>query len=89
MKPIDHIKKFVADLRADPELAALADDVERALHATDLEADYNDHAAAFFAGVEWLVTQPRSLDEKIEAIAKLANQKGFVHIPNLREFAGW
>jgi hypothetical protein len=86
MKPVDHIKKFLADVRAEPVLAPFADDMERALHMVDLEADTNDHAAAFFEALIWILAQPRTLREKLDVICKLTGMKGRVTIPNMRKF---
>jgi hypothetical protein len=89
MKPVDHIARFVADLRASPDFAPFADQAESALSKADIAADGCDHEAARFAAIEWIVAQPRSVQEKVEALAKLNSQKGEVHIPSLRRFCGW
>jgi hypothetical protein len=91
MPPVDHIKKFVADLRADPELAPLADEMERALQAVDIAADGNDSLAENFAGIEWLISQPKTVQQKYDAVIKLVSLKGqgHVQITSLRAFAGW
>jgi hypothetical protein len=87
--PVDHFKNFIAEMRADPQFGAFADDMEKALHAIDLEADGNDHAAALFAAVEWVVTQPKPVRDKLDVLDRLFALSGFVHIPNIRAFAGW
>jgi len=88
-KPLDHIEQFIADVRADADLAPSADEIAKAMHALDQEADGNDHAAALFEAMLWVVRQPRSAAEKFAVIYKLVDQKGFVYIPSIREFAGW
>jgi hypothetical protein len=89
MKPVDHIARFIAEVRAEPELASLADEMERALHAVDCEGDTNVHAAAFFSAVEWVLKQPRTIREKLDVICKLTGMKGKVVIPSMQEFSGW
>jgi hypothetical protein len=42
--PVDHFKKFIAEMRADPQVGAFADDMEKALQAIDLEGDGNGRA---------------------------------------------
>jgi hypothetical protein len=83
------IGQFVAGMRADKELAPLADEMERALQAADLAADGNVHLAAQFAGIEWILSQPKTVQQKYDAVIKLVSLKGQVHIPSLRAFAGW
>ena len=85
--PVDHVKRFLADLRADQELAPFADGIERGLHAADISADTNNHAAAFFAGVEWILRQPGTVRERLEVLARITGLEGVVHIPSMREFA--
>jgi hypothetical protein len=86
MKPVDHIARFIAEVRAEPELASLADEMERALHAVDCEGDTNVHTAAFFAAVEWILKQPATLRERIEVLVALSGLQGRVHIPDMRKF---
>jgi hypothetical protein len=87
--PVDCFKKFIAEMRADPQFGQFADDIEKALHAVDLEGDGNDHAAALFAAVGWVVTQPKSVRDKLDVLSRLFALSGFVHIPSIRAFAGW
>jgi hypothetical protein len=86
---MDAIARFIDDVRNAPELAEVAEACARAMHELDLEGDTNPHAAAVFAGIEWIINQPRTLAEKIEALAKLSAMKGQVRIPSMREFTGW
>ena len=88
-KPVDHIKKFIAEMRADPQFGTFADHIENILREGDLEADRNAHAAAFFAAVEWIAAQPKPVRDKIDVLCRLFVLSGFVHIPSIREFAGW
>jgi hypothetical protein len=82
---MDHVDQFIAAMRADPELAPLADEMEFALQA----AAGNVHLAAVFDGIEWIVSQPKTVQQKYDAIIKLVSLKRQVHIPSLRSFAGW
>jgi hypothetical protein len=88
-KPIDHIKAFVADLRADQQLGQFADDMEQVLYAVDVEAAGNDHAAAQFGAIEWIVKQPKPVRDKLDVLRRLFDLSGFVRIPSIRAFAGW
>lgn len=88
-KPVDHIKQFLADMRADAQFGAFADDMEKLLYSVDLEADGNDHAAALFAAIEWVASQPKPVRDKLDVLRRLFELGGFVRIPNIREFAGW
>ena len=88
-KPVDHLKKFIFEMRSDPQFGNVADDIEKALHSLDLEADANDHAAALFAGIEWVVAQPKPVRDKLDVLRRLLDLGGFVHIPSIRAFAGW
>jgi hypothetical protein len=87
--PVDHFKKFIADMRADPQFGIFADDMEQALYAVDVEADGNDHAAALFTGVDWIVAQPKPVRDKLDVLRRLFDLSGFVRIPSIRAFAGW
>jgi hypothetical protein len=88
-KPVDDFKAFIAEIRADAQFAGFADDTEKALQALDFEGDGNDHAAALFAAVEWVVRQPKPVRDKLEVLRRLVDLGGFVHIPSIRAFAGW
>jgi hypothetical protein len=80
---------FIAELRGDRRTAPHADALDRALRATDLEADGNSSAAAFMTAIEWIVAQPRSIDERLVALTRLASIKGKIRIRNMSEFVGW
>jgi Ca2+-binding EF-hand superfamily protein len=88
-KPVNHIKAFVAAMSADSQFGQFADDMEKAFQAIDLEADGNDHAAALFAAVEWIVAQPKPVRDKLDVLHRLFDLSGFVRIPSIRAFAGW
>jgi hypothetical protein len=77
------IDAFVAEVRADPGLAAHADAVADAFHAVDLEGDGNRNAVAFFEGLLWIIRQPVSMAERVRALHDLAAFKGEV-VVNLR-----
>ena len=87
--PVDRFKNFIAEMRADRQLSDFADDMEHTLQAIDLEADGNDHAAALFAAVEWVVSQPKPLRDKLDVLQRLFALSGFVRVPSIRSFAGW
>jgi hypothetical protein len=61
-----------------------------AIHSLENEAGNNANARAFLAAVCWICEQPRSVTEKLTAMAELWSlPKGFVHIPSMAEFCGW
>lgn len=88
-KPVDHFKQFLADMRADPKFSAFADGMEKAILAIDLEADGNDHAAALFVAMEWVMAQSKPNEAKLDVLQRLFALSGFVRIASIREFAGW
>ena len=88
-KPVDHIAAFVAALAADPQFGQFADGIEKLLQAVDLEADGNDHAAALFVAVDWVLAQPKPVRDKLDVLRRLFDLGGFVHIASIREFSGW
>ena len=56
---------FVAELRADPRLADIADTDAAFFREVELEGVHNWHARQFLKASNWIVSQPRSLDEKV------------------------
>jgi hypothetical protein len=82
---LDCISNFIAGMRTDPELAPLADEMECALQA----AAGNVHLAAVSDGIEWIVSQQKTVQQKYDAIIKFVSLKRQMHIPSLRTFAGW
>jgi hypothetical protein len=83
------VDKFFADMRADPRFADVAEGMAQALSAIDIEGDGNAHAIVCMQAIEWIMAQPRTLDEKIEALHKLSSIRGKVSIPCMRAWAGW
>jgi hypothetical protein len=87
---LDHIDQFVADLRASPFHAQFADEVANSLASIDLEGDANPDAAKAYAAISWIIEQPRTLDEKLKALERLARfPRGKVEIASMRQFTGW
>jgi hypothetical protein len=77
------VDAFVAEVRANPDLAVHADAVADAFHAVDLEGDGNRNAVAFFEGLLWIIRQPVDMAERVRALHELAAFKGEV-VVNLR-----
>jgi hypothetical protein len=87
---LDHIDQFIADLRASVVYASAADDVANSLAELDLEGDTNPDAAKAYAAISWIIKQPRSADEKLKAMERLARiPRGKVEIASMRQFTGW
>ena len=83
------VQQFIADLRANIG-DEVADQFEQELEATDLAADGCIHHGNFFAALEWILSQPRTVQEKIEAIGKiLAMPRGGMIVINLPKDVGW
>jgi hypothetical protein len=82
------VSKFVRELRANPELAAVADQVGSAILAVDIEADGNPHMLQFHAGVDWILRQDRTAEEKLEALRRLSSLKGKV-TASMQDLTGW
>jgi hypothetical protein len=83
------IERFVAAMRADSRLSALADTFAAGFEALQREGDENGHAIEAFDAFRWIVRQPRTIDEKLDALQKLTSLQGKVNIPCLRKFLGW
>jgi hypothetical protein len=83
------VQQFIADLRADLGDEP-ADLFEQELEATDLAADGCIHHHNFFAALEWIISQPRTVQEKIEAIGKiLAMPRTGMIVVRLPQDVGW
>jgi hypothetical protein len=67
-----------------------SDDLRGAIHALEIEAGHNPHAAAMLSVLVWIAAQPRPVAERQAAFAELvALPKGNIFIPSAREFFGW
>jgi hypothetical protein len=80
---------FIAALRADAVFAPVADRVAEAIRAADLEGDGNVHAIEFHRGLEWIISQPRTLREKIDMIDRYVHLEGKVTIFSMKAWTGW
>jgi hypothetical protein len=80
--------RFLDDMRADPRFADHADWAQRGLEAIYDESCDNSDAL----GLEWILKQPRNLEEKIVAQIKLLTfvetNKG-EHRIDMKRFLGW
>ena len=83
----DALETFVEDLRRS-SFAPIADAIDEALRASDIEADGNPHTAAMFEAITWIAGhRGRSLAERILALDKLVNHDG--REIELHAFTGW
>jgi hypothetical protein len=80
---------FVAELRATPCLAHMADDIAKAHRALEIEAGTNPDAWKFLKMENWILSQPRSLAEKLEQIEKLASLPDGPRIVRMKQLTGW
>jgi hypothetical protein len=62
-----------------------------AIAATETEAVSNVDARRFLAAISWILEQPRTPVEKLEAIEKLLAMPRGAHvlIPSAQKFFGW
>jgi hypothetical protein len=81
--------KFADELRADPRFAPCADQFEESWEFLNDEAHTNGDALELADALSWVMSEPRSLDERFEAMTKLMSLEGKVRISNLRRFLGW
>ena len=79
---------FIRDLRRDRRVAGHADNLAQALEAMDFEGDEIPDAKARFSAIEWIMSQPDSIERRIKAIARLFELTGKVENLNMREFYG-
>jgi hypothetical protein len=82
------VATLIDEMRADPVLASHADACAAALEAIDIEGDGCTDAIACTNAINWIASQPRSLNEKLEALHKLFSLKGHNAI-NMRKLTGW
>jgi hypothetical protein len=62
------MEKFLDDLRTDPQFARSADEIAAAFEVLD-SGDTDDIVVA----IRWVVNQPRSVRDKLLALAKMAD----------------
>jgi hypothetical protein len=81
-------EKFLLELCGDPAFAPSAVEINRALEATDIEADGNPHALQVMAGLEYIAKGPAPLSERVAKMQELVSLRGKV-VLNMKEFCGW
>jgi hypothetical protein len=82
-------KRFIEELRADPRFTNAADQAEKEFRQAELETGRNWHQHRFMQAVSWILDQPRTLDEKIEALHRLQSLPPGPRIVSLRRLTGW
>jgi hypothetical protein len=89
--PLDYLRSTMHDA-----LDKLCDDLgsdglRGAIHALEIEAADNPHAAAMMSALAWIAAQDqRTPAERFGAIAELVSlPKGNIFIPSAREFFRW
>jgi hypothetical protein len=84
----DIAASFIDECRVDPRFAGLADQIEAALNAIGIEADYNVHATVFYEAIGWVLSHKnRTLPERFLQLWKLVNHSG-AEI-EMHAFTGW
>jgi hypothetical protein len=82
--------KFADELRADKRFARCADQFEESFRLLHEEGNTVGDATELADALSWIMSEPRSLDERFEAMTKLMSlDEGKVRISNLRRFLGW
>jgi hypothetical protein len=85
----DAVDRFMAEIRADPELAGYAPDIAHAFSALDEEACTNASAAGLWEVLYYVVGHPHhSLHEKLEQVHRLVHLQGR-QSGTLRQLTGW
>jgi hypothetical protein len=74
------LERFCDELRAIPGNSANADDIAEWL---DSQSD-----AEILTALSWIVSQPRGIVERLDAIYKLAHLPGPI-VVSMRELTGW
>jgi len=85
---VSAVDAFLDECRADPRYAADAPAIAEALEALCLEGEDSPDAIALMDAVNWVLKQPRTLDERFEVLGRLFSLNGKINV-DLREFAGW
>ncbi len=80
---------FVTDLRAEPSLAVFADAVAEAHRSLELESVHNHDALQVWRAVNWILRQPRTVREKLDALVKLTSLPAGPRIVRMRHLTGW
>ena len=84
-------ENFADELRADPRWSAFADTFLAAFHADEAKAITDRNVRAVLKAVDWIIAQPRTIDEKMAALMRLREHQPGCHvlIPSMRKFLGW
>jgi hypothetical protein len=83
------VDRFIAALRADPELAASAQSIADFIAGLDFEAALSSDAAGLYECLHYVIAHPHhSLHEKFEQCHRLVNLKGR-QAGTLRALTGW
>jgi hypothetical protein len=79
--PGGDLDAFIAELRAEPSLAAAVDQLEEAFRLLDMEADTNRDAAGFYEAVALICRARGPLAKRLAVLSELVNHNGPVSIP--------
>ena len=85
------LEQFVKELGAQPDLVegAGAEAFAQAFEALELEGVKNWHARRFMQAVTWILQQPRTVAEKLEAIEMLVALPRGPRIVSMPQLTGW
>ena len=81
-------EKFILELCGDPAFAPLVVEINAVLEKLDIEADGSSDAERMLAALEYIATEPVSLDKRVAKMHELVNLQGKV-VLNMKEFCGW
>src|SRR5258706_8356399 len=70
-RPVDHFKKFAAEMRADPRLAGSAAAVADVLKAMESESYDVEDGATCLCAIECIMLQDLTIDQKLHHINRL------------------
>lgn len=80
---------FIADLRDDPRHVNSADQWVKAFREVEILSVTDWRAVSLFKAIAWIVAQPRTVDEKLAAIVKLASLPPGPRIVSTRMVREW
>jgi hypothetical protein len=81
-------EKFILELCGDPAFAPSVGEINRALEATDIEADGNPHALQVLTALEYIAKGPVPLVQRVAKMQELLNLQGKV-VLDMKAFCGW
>jgi hypothetical protein len=67
----------------------MADDIAKAHRALELESIYSRDAWQVLKAINWILSQPRTIAEKLDALVKLTSLPPGPRIVRMKQLTGW